>query len=118
MNKHLAWGIEAILSNDQWKYYYRIVRPDRLCATIRLKDGDEIHLGTGIGDRQIALPDPRICNLHLAVSRVSYACGASEIFDQFINDEDDEGYELPVYFGAPFVPDDVLMRKLETSLIC
>ena len=80
-----------------------------------MKDGDEIHFGTGVGGRQVALPDPRICNLHLAVCRVSYACGASEIFDQFVDGEDDDAFQhVPVYFGGPFVSDDVLMRKLET----
>ena len=82
-----------------------------------MKDGDEIHFGAGTGGRLVALPDPRICNLHLAVCRVSYACGVSEIFDQFLDDEDDAGFQVSVYFGGPFVSDDVLMRKLET-LIC
>ena len=84
---------------------------------ILLRDGDEIHFGAGTGGHQVALPDPRICNLHLAICRVSYACGASEIFDQFLWDEDDDGFQVPVYFGGPFVSDDVLMRKLET-LVC
>ncbi|KAI6122895.1 hypothetical protein EDD16DRAFT_1569460 [Pisolithus croceorrhizus] len=117
MDKHMGWGIEAIFSDDQWKYYYRVVRQDRLSATTRLKDGDEIHFGAGIGGHQISLPDPRICNIHLAVCRVSYACGASEIFDQFLDNEDDEGCQVPVYFGGPFVSDDVLMRKLEALLV-
>jgi len=117
MDKYLGWGIEAISSDDQWKYYYRIVRPDRLSATTRLKDGDEILFGAGIGCHKIALPDPRLCNVHLAVCRVSYACGASEIFDQFLDDEDDEGFQVPVYFGGPFVSDNVLMRKLENRLL-
>ena len=85
-----------------------------MSATTRLKDGDEIHFGAGIGGDRIALPDPRLCNVRLAVCRVSYACGASEIFDQFLDDEDDEGFQVPVYFGGPFVSDNVLMRKLET----
>ena len=81
------------------------------------RDGDEIHFGAGPGGHRVTLPDPRICNLHLAICRVSYACGASEIFDQFLWDEDDDGFQVPVYFGGPFVSDDVLMRKLE-SLVC
>ena len=81
----------------------------------RLKDGDEIHFGTGTGGRLVARPDPKICNLHLAVCRVSHACGASETFDQFVGEEDDDAFQyVPVYFGGPFVSDDVLMRRLET----
>jgi len=117
MDKYLAWGIEAISSGCRWKYYYRIVRPDRVSAFTRLKDGDEISFGSGSGGDRVPLPDPRICNLHLAVSRVSYASGASEIFDQFLDDEDHDGFQVPVYFGGPFVSDDVLMRRLET-LVC
>jgi len=83
----------------------------------RLKDGDEIHFGAGTGGGLVPLPDPRICNLHLAVCQVSYACGAYETFDQFLDDEDDDGFQVPVYFGGPFVSDDVLMRKLDVSLL-
>ena len=53
------------------------------------EDGDEIYFGTDLGGRLVALPDPRICNLRLAVCRVSYSCGASDIFYQFIDDEDE-----------------------------
>jgi hypothetical protein len=35
----------------------------------------------------------------------------------FFDEEDDDGFQVPVYFGGPFVSDDVLMRKLET-LVC
>ena len=52
-----------------------------------------IHFGTGVGGHLVALPDPRICNVHLAVCRVCYSCGASEIFDQFIDDEDNEEFQ-------------------------
>ena len=81
----------------------------------KLTDGDEILFGTGAGGSRVPLPDPMICNLHLAVARVSHACGASEVFDQFLDDDDDDACDVPVYFGhgGPFVSDDVLMRKLE-----
>jgi hypothetical protein len=58
-----------------------------------------------------------ICNLQLAVARVSHASGASEIFDRFLDDDDDDGCDVPVYFGGPFVSDDVLMHRLE-ALAC
>ena len=76
----------------------------------RVKDGDEIHFGTGIGGHLVTLPDPRFCNLHLAVCRVSYACGASKTFDQFVDkeveeeyldDEDDDAFQgVPTSMGA------------------
>lgn len=84
-----------------------------MSPTVRLRDGDEIKFGAGTGGRLLPFPDPRICNLHLAVCRVSSACGISEIFDQFLSDDDDDRFQVPVYFGGPFVSDDVLMRKLE-----
>jgi hypothetical protein len=54
-----------------------------------------------------------ICNLHLAIARVSYASGASEVFDRYLDDDDEDECQVPMYFGSPFVSDDVLMRKLE-----
>ena len=110
MDKFRAWGIEVIFSGDQvcffWfgcdlEFTYHIVEillprcSTGLCAAFtRVKDGDEIHFGTDIGCHLVALPDPRICNLYLAVCRVCYSCGASEIFDQFIDDEDNEEFQL------------------------
>ena len=101
----------------QWRYYYRIVREDLVAPFIRLQDGDEIAFGNGIGGSAVTLPDPMICNLHLAIARVSSASGASEVFDRYLNDEDGDGCQLPIYFGGPFVSDDVLMRRLEV-LVC
>ena len=74
----------------------------------------EIIFGGGIGSSRVPLPDPMICNLHLAIARVSYASGASEVFDQFLDDDDEDACDVPVYLGGPFVSDDVLMRRLET----
>jgi hypothetical protein len=73
--------------------------------------------GKGDGGGSIALPNPSICNLRLAIARVSKACGASEIFDQFVDDEDEGGFQVPVYLGCPYVPNDVLLRKVE-ALLC
>ncbi|KAF5379073.1 hypothetical protein D9615_005978 [Tricholomella constricta] len=116
MAKYMAWGIEAKYEGNEWKYYYRIVRPDRRIFFATLKDGDAIVFGSGPGGTHIPPPDPRMCNLRLAVSRVAYASGASEIFDKFVDDEDEDMMQVPVYFGGPFVSDDVLMRKLEVAM--
>jgi hypothetical protein len=105
----------------QWKYFYRVVRPDFIAPYIKLRDGDEIRFGLGIGGvsaaEPIPNPSPAICNLHLAIARVSFASGASEVFDQFVDDEDDNKCQVPVYFGGPFVPDDVLIISC-VSLRC
>ncbi|KAI9512094.1 hypothetical protein F5148DRAFT_1146398 [Russula earlei] len=115
MDKFLAWGIEATLVNDQWKYFFREVRPNRVAPTIRCKDGDEIKFGSGNGGNMILSPDPRICNLQLAMARVFAASGAAEVFDQYLEDDDDDDCmsQVPVYFGGPFVDDDTLMRRIE-----
>ena len=55
--------------------------------------------------------------LHLAVSRVSYASGASENFDYFLDDENNLRLEVPAYFDGPFMSDDMLMRRLEVLLV-
>ena len=47
--------------------YYRVVRPNKVVRYILLRDGDEIHFGVGTGGHQVTLPDPKICNLHLAI---------------------------------------------------
>jgi hypothetical protein len=75
-------------------------------------DGDEITFGTGDHCGRIASPDPRICNLHLAIARVSHMSGASEVFGKFL-DDDDDGQHLPLYLGSSLVSDDVFMRRLE-----
>ncbi|KAF5373480.1 hypothetical protein D9615_009461 [Tricholomella constricta] len=113
MDKHLAWGIEATFSDTQWRYYFRVVRDDLISPYIKLAEGDEIIFGKGEGGKLVKPPDPTICNLHLAISRVSYASGTSEVFDQFLDDDDESPSQVPVYFGSPFVSDETLMRKLE-----
>ena len=40
----------------------------------------------------IALPDPRLCNLHLAIARVFAASGFADVYEKYQRDEDlDEG---------------------------
>jgi hypothetical protein len=137
MDKKLAWGIEARLVDHtvrlqslvcdseilmsrckQWKYYFRVVRPDDVAPTIPLDDGDEIEFGCGVGGNQtlLRLPDPRVCNLHLAIARVFAASGAAEVFDKYLDDDKRDFTGVPVYFGGPFAADDVLMRKLEAAV--
>jgi len=78
MDQRLAWGIEARSVNNEWKYYFRTVKPAGVPRFVALKDGDEIQFGRGSGGATIALPDPWACNLHLAICRVFAAPGAAE----------------------------------------
>ena len=121
MGRELAWGIEAksvnnevrvirlcsadpdITYNKQWKYYFRVVKPDDIYGTIRLNDGDELNFGKGDYGATIELPDPRLCNLHLAVARVFAASGLAEVVEIF--EKDNEG-DAATDFG------DVLWRRL------
>ena len=66
-----------------------------------------------MGGSHVEPPDLKICNLHLALAWVSYESGAVEIFDEFISDEDEDGMQVPVYFGSPFVSDDIFMCQLK-----
>ncbi|KAI0251583.1 hypothetical protein BJV78DRAFT_1154371 [Lactifluus subvellereus] len=97
----------------KWKYYFRVVRPKDVSYTIPFNDGDEIEFGKGNGDS-------RICNLHLAIAWVFAASGAtdSEVFDEYLEDEDDsELTQVPIYFGDRFVADDLLLRRLEDNYL-
>ena len=60
---------------------------------MRLNDGDEIEFGKGLGDdgnTPIELPDPRLCNLHLAVARVLTASGFAEVLGKVMKDWEDD----------------------------
>jgi len=99
MERQLAWGIEARSANDEWKYYFRAVKPTRIPRCVTLKDGDEIQFGRGSGGGTIVLPDPWACNLHLAIARVFAASGAAEVVDKYLEDLGDDQPAVPV--GAP-----------------
>jgi hypothetical protein len=58
------------------------------------------------------LPDPRLCNLNLAIARVFTASGVAEVFDKYLGDYEDDLTDVPVCFEGPFIPDDVLMLAL------
>ncbi|KAF8524063.1 hypothetical protein BU17DRAFT_85098 [Hysterangium stoloniferum] len=117
MDQKLAWGIEARSANHKCTYHFRVVRPTHVSPTISLDDGDEIEFGKGNGGNTVQLPNPHICNLHLAVARVFAASGAADVFDKYLEDDEDDMMQVPVYFGGPFVADDVLMRRLEGLIL-
>ena len=49
-----------------------------------------MQLGKGVNGAEIDLPDPRICNLHLAVARVFAASGFAEVVEKYYKDNGDE----------------------------
>lgn len=51
-----------------------------------INDGDEMKLGGGDDGAAIPLPDPGLCNLHLAVARVFAASGFAEVVEKFEKD--------------------------------
>ena len=66
----------------------------------------------------VQLPKPHIYNLHLAIAHVFAASGAAEAFDKYLADDEDDMTQVPVYFGSPFVADDVLMRRPDVLTTC
>jgi len=88
---------------------------------MRLQDGDEIVFFGGDPRRKVyvPLPNPRFCNLKLAIARAVHACGPSEIMDQLYGNDDDDDeaiMTLPVYLSGPCVSDDALFRRIDNRL--
>jgi hypothetical protein len=59
----------------------------------------------------IALPDPRFCNLMLAIKRVLYGSGAAEVLD-LLRKDDEHSKERGSDMGSSNVFDDLLGAKL------
>jgi len=96
MNQDFAWGIEAKLVNNKQKYYFRVVRPGNIPRTIQLNDGDEIEFGKGDDGDSIAMPDPQLCNLHLAIARVFSTSGFAEVVDKIFKDWGDGQFQIEI----------------------
>ena len=96
-------------------YQYRKVDP-RNPTLVRLNDGDRIYFNGGRNGTVIDGPDPRFCNLRLAISRVLRASGAAAIIDKYLKDDEDIFQAQPSYFGGPFVSDELLSRRLDDRL--
>jgi len=63
-------------------------------------------------------PNPEYCNIKLALARALHACGAADVIDDVYKDDDDEALTTqPVYFGGPFVSEDLVLRRLEDRLL-
>ena len=100
------------------KYIFRKLA--RSAATIRRKDGDELTFKKGKYGTVIDRPDPEFCNLKLAIARELHACGAAGIIAETYSDDDADDEDAivtqPIYFGGPFVSDDILCCRLNNRL--
>ena len=104
---------------SQCRYIFREIRPDGIADNIKLVDGQEItfRLGSPEG-RMLDNPNPEYCNIKLALARALHACGAADVIDDVYKDDDDEALTTqPVYFGGPFVSEDLVLRRLEDRLL-
>jgi hypothetical protein len=86
---------------------------------ITLRDGREIIFGCEPNDQIIKKPNPEYRNIKLAIARAIHACGASDIIAEMDWDDDDDQVIVsqPVYLGGPFVPDIILLHRLENRLL-
>ena len=76
---------------------------------VKCNDDNKTLPGGGT-DIDISSADPDICNLYLAIAHIL----AAEVFDKYLDDDSgDNGWWCPIYFGSPFVSDDVLMCRLK-----
>ena len=66
-------------------------------------------LGKGVDGNKVPMPDPQICNLHLAVARVFSGSGFAEVIEIFFKENGDSGNATPS-FG------DELARRLTPLL--
>ena len=86
----------GIADPKQWKYYYHAVKPARVPIYVKyfIEDGNEMQLGKGADGGSIDLPNPQICNLHLAVARVFAASGFAEVVEHFYKDNGDNATDF------------------------
>ena len=86
-------------------------------STIRRHDGDEIFFNGGLNGLVIDGPNPEFCNSKLAVARALHACGAADIIAEIYDNDVDDFFMQPSYFGGPFVSDEVLSAGLMIGLL-
>ena len=84
--------------------------------TIRRRDGDEIFFNSGLNGLVVDGPNPEFCNLELAIARALHACGAADVIAEIYDNDVDDFFMQPSYFGGPFVSDEVLCRRLDDRL--
>jgi hypothetical protein len=89
---------------QQVEYRYHQLSADRLQFVAR-NDGDEVLFNRGADGQRLDGPEPRYCNLKLALGRVLHASGAADMINKMCFDDDDDIFlAQPSYFGGPFVP--------------
>lgn len=62
-------------------------------------------------------PDIKYCNLKLAISEALHACSTANLIAEMYSDSYDDAFVTqPSYFGGPFVPDELLYRRMDDRL--
>lgn len=86
------WGICATTEPDEFVTTYRLTKVSRVTgrAISMVLDNKKIDFGAANpAPGSIPLPDPTLCNLHLAIARVIHASGAGEAIDRILRREKD-----------------------------
>lgn len=105
---NLKWGIKT--KQDQgshaWRYYMETFTGfGFLRGTVgtnsRRANGMELIFGRRNTD---FLPNPDLCDLHLAICRVAHACGAAEVLDKLFYHDPDVVGPVAGSYTLPHVP--------------
>ena len=110
-----ARRVFSSLISPKVKYIYRNVpywgeSPGDIC----LCDGDQIVFGGGPEAARLGFgPNPLLCNLQLAVARVSNMSGAAEVIAQIIDDGDDSDFSHVYIASAAF--SNILTARLQLA---
>ena len=106
-NSHLSFNlfcfaIGADTATSPPTYYLEAFEDMTPILTAKASDKTPIPFGRV---RNQDLPDPALCNVRLAISRVAHACGAAEVVDRILRDEEDMSERLPNAPGSSTVPE-------------
>lgn len=112
----LQWSLPD--STPKLRYFSRSVRPSSLSPHVEASMDRELVFGTNSanhaqGSELVAKPDPRFCNVMLAVMKVLYASGAAD-FLNMLREEDEHSVDAPCEMGVSSSFDGILSSKFIT----
>lgn len=107
-------------TNHLWQTCYRFrVISDDIVWSLRSKEGMELKFGQGPykgHPNMPKLPDPRICNLRLSLSRIFHSSGMAEVMEKYRMDEEDVMAVEDIHFGNEEIDDSVLLEYMFSRL--